>query len=451
MYTILIKMVSRLASNQESVRRADIKIPDMLARLSIYTLNDPSPAYAPLLARLMTTDMVANTTIAILLDWSEPWKFGRSLRAWIRLIRRVVDSLPQDVQEACDDNNRRWLRNRDAESGTAITDSRTSMPLGPGEYDEPLGLPVMVVCQNALAIEQLEKERGYRESHFDYILQFLRTVLLKHGAGLIYTMPSQPGQLQSLVHHMLDISTNMPGERLARDKADKGLKHNVVDRERVMVPPGWDSRGKIRMMGESFDFEGVSRAWSVEIQQVDIDEVGSVHGHTNGNLEGDVAESVEQDGLPEEAVNQTTVALYEAQIQDPRPPETPNVGIEVNHKDDQTFLAEQLARLESFRAEDDTAKKQRDQSRRNMTTDDAGGREMMQDTIGPVQFNMGGIQYDADEALKRIKVCTCRICGPQLQLTEEGTYQASAHSSEHARKNQDSRKYSLHTQLTAAV
>ena len=380
--------------------------PDMLARLSIYTLNDPSPAYAPLLARLMTADMIPNTTIAILLDWSEPWKFGRTLQAWIHLIRQVVDKLPQDVQEACEDNNKRWHRNRDAESGTAIADSHTSMPLGPGEYDEPLGLPILVVCQNALAVEQLEKERGYRESHFDYIMQFLRTVLLKHGAGLIYTMPSRPGQLQPLVHHMLDITTNMPGERLARDKADKGLKHNVVDRERVMVPPGWDSRGKIRMLGESFDFEGVSRAWGVEIQQVNIGSAGSV----NGKLESNATQTIEQDELPEEQASESTVALYEAQIQDPRPPETVKLGIEIDHKDDQNFLAEQLQRLDGFRTEDDTVKKQREQTRRNMASDDSGGRGMMQDTIGPVQFNMGGIQYDADEALKRIKVCFSPNC-----------------------------------------
>jgi len=350
--------------------------------------------------------MIPNTTIAILLDWSEPWKFGRTLRAWIRLIRQVMERLPQDVQDACEDNNKRWHRNRDAESGTAITDSHTSMPLGPGEYDEPLGLPIMVVCQNALAVEQLEKERGYRESHFDYIMQFLRTVLLKHGAGLIYTMPSQPGQLQALVHHMLDITVNMHGERLVRDKTDKGLMHNVVDRERVMVPPGWDSRGKIRMLGERFDFEGISRAWGVEIQQIDLGSAGSVNGHSMG----DAAQTTELDGLPEEESPESTVSLYEAQIQDPRPPENVNVGIEIEHKNDQVFLAEQLQRLDSFRTEDDTAKKQREQTRRNMSSDDSGSQGVMQDTIGPVQFNMGGIQYDADEALKRIKVCVHHDC-----------------------------------------
>jgi len=320
-----------------------------------------------------------------------------------------VDTLPENVLEACEDNNMRWQRNRDAESGTSITDSHTSMPLGPGEYDEPLGLPLLVICQNALAIEQLEKERGYRESHFDFVMQSLRTVLLKHGAGLIYTMPSQPGQLQPLVHHMLDIGPNMPGERLARDKADKGLKHNVVDRERVMVPPGWDSWGKIRVLREGFDVEGTSRAWGVEIQPVNISQselVPSANGETNGHTEEDAVHGAEQDEMAIEADAESTVALYEAHIQDPKPPDNSKPRIEVEHKSDQIFLSEQLERLESFRTEDEASKKQqRDPSRRSMASEDSGGHGVMQDHIGPVQFNMGGIQYDADEALRRIKVC----------------------------------------------
>ena len=377
---------------------------DMLARLSIHTLNDPSPAYAPLLARLLTVESIPNTTLTILLDWAEPWKFLRLLQAWVRLLKQIVDNLPEPERQACEDNRIRWQQNRDADTDTSITDSHTPMPLGPGEYDEPLGLPLLVVCQNALAIERLEKERGYREHHFDYIMQNLRTVLLKHGAGLIYTMPSQPGQLQPLVYRTLDIGSTMPGERLSRGKNDAALKHNVVDRDRVMVPPGWDSWGKIRVLREGFDVEGVSQSWSVEIQQ--RYSASSTEQDADEGLEADAVHEARQDTKPTETESQSVVAPYEAQIQNPRPPDTTKPYIEVELKPDQVFLAEQLERLESFRAEDeaDAAKKQREQARRTTSADESAGRATMHEHIGPVQFNMGGIQYDADEAVRRLKV-----------------------------------------------
>jgi dynein light intermediate chain 1 len=78
---------------------------------------------------------------------------------------------------------------------TTATDGDVSLPLGPGEWEEALGLPLCVVCQNVRTlnsmtetlliflqsdqIEILEKERSWKEEEFDFVLQFLRTVLLK--------------------------------------------------------------------------------------------------------------------------------------------------------------------------------------------------------------------------------------------------------------------------------
>ena len=64
------------------------------------------------------------------------------------------------------------------------------MPLGQGEYDEPIGLPLVVVCQNVSKLyypdlfqvdkmDLLEREMGYKEELFDFMQQFLRTILLK--------------------------------------------------------------------------------------------------------------------------------------------------------------------------------------------------------------------------------------------------------------------------------
>ncbi|KAH0262177.1 hypothetical protein KCU91_g13572, partial [Aureobasidium melanogenum] len=368
---------------------------DMVARLSLYTLTTPDKQYAPLLTRLLTPDAVPNTAAVILLDWAKPWDFIHTLRQWVRLLNLVTSSLDESAQAALQENMATWQHRRDRDIATSMTDNHTPLPLGPGEHDDPLGLPLLVVCQNAQHIESLEKERGYRESHFDYILQFLRTVLLKHGAGLVYTMPAQPGSIQPLVHHALDINTSPDGPP----------KHNVVDRDRVLVPSGWDSWGKIRVLREGFDVEGISRAWGVEIQDFpSTPNSPTLPSTPEAQTAGGAAETslaADQD---------TTISLYEQQIQNPHPPAPSQPKLEVECTPDQIFLAAQAESLDRYRAEDEAAKKARDARRvangagtPSSTGTEETGAKAMAEHVGPVQFNMGGIQYDADEVLRRLK------------------------------------------------
>ncbi len=53
------------------------------------------------------------------------------------------------------------------------------VPLGPGEWEDGLGVPLSVVCLNAEKEERVEKECGWREDDFDFALQWMRCVLLK--------------------------------------------------------------------------------------------------------------------------------------------------------------------------------------------------------------------------------------------------------------------------------
>ena len=71
--------------------------------------------------------------------------------------------------------------------------------------------------------------------------------------------------------------------------------------------------------------------------------------------------------------------------------------LEVASVDTQAFLAQQLERLELQKKADDKAGKEN-------TFAHGASDEMISDHIGPVQFNMGGIQVDADDMVQRLKV-----------------------------------------------
>ncbi|KAJ4398183.1 hypothetical protein N0V91_010411 [Didymella pomorum] len=381
---------------------------DTLARLSLYLLANPSPSFTPLLKPYLNPDTIPNMLVVILLDWNHPWLWIRQLRDWIRVLRSLVLSLDDASKEALEENIivlQAKGRNLGAEGSTVMEDVK--VPLGPGEWDEALGLPLCVVCQNADKIETLEKERAWKEAEFDFILQYLRTILLKHGGSMIYTMPSAPGSLQTLVHSTLGIKSLLKQEQ---------LRHNVTDRDRVLVPPNWDSWAKIRLLGGNFEAEEISGKWSVDI------EVPRERPQPNGEqIDGEEATTVEGAQTPisqqQDDVNSAT-AIYEREIRDPESEFSVSSlskqtnGIETTSTDPQEFLTEQAHTLKQFHDEDEKeaaakqARKDADPAARNWlptATSSEADSGVVEEHIGPVQFNMGGIQVNADEMVQRLQ------------------------------------------------
>ncbi|KAJ4374828.1 hypothetical protein N0V83_001906 [Neocucurbitaria cava] len=377
---------------------------DTLARLSLYLLANPSPAFTPLIKPYLNPRTLPHMLIVILLDWNHPWLWIRQLRDWIRVLRSLILSLDDASKEALEENIQ-TLQDKGRNLGTEGSSmDNVKIPLGPGEWDEPLGIPLCVVCQNADKIESLEKERGWKEAEFDFILQYMRTILLKHGSSLVYTMPTAPGSLRTLIHSTLGIKSLLKQEQ---------LRHNVTDRDRVLVPPNWDSWAKIRILREGFDVEGISEKWSVDIdipqhmRPTHVDATAPVEGEAQTN--GNSTPVVESE--PDEP---SATSIYEETIRNPESDYPLSSlsrqmnGMEVESKDPQAFLVDQVDVLEQLRQEDaneaaiKAARKEQDPSNIRTYADDASG--VVEEHIGPVQFNMGGIQVNADEMISRLQV-----------------------------------------------
>ena len=80
------------------------------------------------------------------------------------------------------------------------------------------------------------------------------------GASLIHTTPTRLPILRSLLlSSILPLPpTNPPSLRLL-STLSKDLRPNVVDRDAVLVPAGWDSWGKIGVLDEGFETGRQSR------------------------------------------------------------------------------------------------------------------------------------------------------------------------------------------------
>lgn len=384
---------------------------DVLARLNVYMLANPSASFAPLLKPLFTTKTVKDTLITILLDWSNPFKWARQLRQWIRLLRSVILSLDEQTKIEMEETMTAWKEKRvgpDAPSaqpgGNLNADQKlmaTTVPPGPGEWDEGLGIPLSVVCVQAEKIEQMERDYGWGEDQFDFLMQWLRCVLLKHGASLVYTATFDPNNVRTLIHSSLSIHS-----LLKREVA----KHNIIDRDKILVPPNWDSWGKIRILKEGFDPEVIGDAWSVEIQDLPEQSLDLSASTTNPpNQNGNA--------IPE---TESAVQIFEATLRNPsdsRPTFQPRTGDEVvTVASVQEFLQEQYSHLEQLKAEDEKAERKSRKGAPAPTgtgsstvdgSDDGAVKGVsnprMAEHIGPYQINVNGIDFDAEEATRRLR------------------------------------------------
>ncbi|KAI9729839.1 MAG: hypothetical protein M1834_006588 [Cirrosporium novae-zelandiae] len=409
---------------------------DTLARLSLYLLSEPSPAFAPLLRPLLRPKTLPDTLAVILLDWAEPWAWVRQLRSWISLLLSVTSSLDDETKEAMEEAMSEWRDRRrggnalDGGGGTTTADPAVTIPLGPGEWDEELGIPLCVVCQYAEKIEVLEKDYGWQEEEFDFVQQFIRTILLKHGASLIYSTPAVTNSLQTLIHSSLGIYSLLKRHP---------LKHNVVDRDRVLVPPNWDSWGKIRIIREGFDLENVSAGWSVDIQPVCTQAPETGLSEQRPDSDSDSAQQQQQQQQPQvPEQSQAAIRMYEEVIQDPKRrgslsglssdsqatssnaiaiTSKKSLAIEISSMSTQDFLASQVEKVEKLKEEDE---RENEKQRKMMAAISAArGEQPLKDEpigpsvvegagrvnehIGPVQFNMGGIQVDAEDMIRKLK------------------------------------------------
>uniref|UniRef100_A0A8C1K5E9 Dynein light intermediate chain n=2 Tax=Cyprinus carpio TaxID=7962 RepID=A0A8C1K5E9_CYPCA len=116
------------------------------------------------------------------------------------------------------------------------------LPLGDNTFTHNLGLPIVVVCTKCDAISTLEKEHDYKDEHLDFIQSHIRRFCLQYGAALLYTSMKENKNLdllyKYLVHRLYGFPFNIPAQ--------------VVEKDSVFIPSGWDNEKKIAILHENF-------------------------------------------------------------------------------------------------------------------------------------------------------------------------------------------------------
>ena len=172
-------------------------------------------------------------------------------------------------------------------------------------------------------------------------------------------------------------------------------------------------------MGGTFEPEVVSEAWAEDIKLPRGTEPPTFEAlqrskNPNGDADG-VQDEEETSAEPVIEIDQedSAVARYEDWCRDPTSggislvdnAMTGGPSVSVDSDDVQAFLERQHKTLELYKAKaPDKLAESGSRDGAGIKRPEFGEERSVREHIGPVQFNMGGIQVDADDMVQRIKV-----------------------------------------------
>ncbi|KAF9183654.1 hypothetical protein BGZ51_003883 [Haplosporangium sp. Z 767] len=276
---------------------------DTVARLGLYQIAGSHRSYHALLKYCLNTKTIADSVVMIVLDWSRPWTFMETLHRWVKVLETAIEQICQEgavptakwtkgkaLMDELQEKLGRFLQEYSEpqphpSAGSAVFNESQSFVLGSSDAQSVLlpltegcltnntGVPIVVVCTKSDHINNLEREMDYKEETFDYIQQSLRTICLKYGASLFYTSIHHPHTFsnlrQYLLHRLLTPSTlnNAQSQQQQQQQPSSfpfKKRAQVVERDQVMVPAGWDSIGKIKVLRNGFDCESVAEGWDLD-------------------------------------------------------------------------------------------------------------------------------------------------------------------------------------------
>ncbi|KAG6841846.1 hypothetical protein C0991_006253 [Blastosporella zonata] len=238
-----------------------------------------------------------HTLVIITLDWTRPWSFVEELQTWLEWVEAWAKGDGSRELEITREEGRERLQSHLQHYAEPSTDtlpansslSATVLPLGQGTFTHnAAGIPIIVTCTKADLIDgsddmaagasgmgsMVKGKGGEWEERTDGVMQVLRTVCLKYGASLFYTT-TVPTTLQALRQYALHalfmppapspVASGTEPQAPTRNIFPFNDKPNTLDRDRIVVPAGWDSWGKISVMRDGFDAKLWGEAWERDL------------------------------------------------------------------------------------------------------------------------------------------------------------------------------------------
>ncbi|WVW81249.1 hypothetical protein I302_103240 [Kwoniella bestiolae CBS 10118] len=270
---------------------------DSVPPLSVFYPPSSHPSLLKLVSRALPPKSLADTAAVIILDWTKPSSIVQELLTWLSWIDQwASNNAERGELEELKERLQSHIQHYTEPSPTTTTGTAAYagagalLPLGQGTLTlNSSGIPITVVCTRADLMDSVGEEVGMKgggwEERTDWIQQVLRTICLAYGASLFYTAPAQPTTYTLLRSYLLHrLYTIPPPLNTTSSTTDPATQHvsstrfpfphraNVLDRDAVMVPSGWDSWGKINVLREGFDPSRIGKAFENSLHRFKGDE-----------------------------------------------------------------------------------------------------------------------------------------------------------------------------------
>ncbi|WWC57570.1 uncharacterized protein I303_100102 [Kwoniella dejecticola CBS 10117] len=271
---------------------------DSVPPLSVFYPPSSHPSLLRLISKALPPHPVSDTAVVIVLDWTKPSSMVQELLTWLSWIDEWSSSAAErgeldELKERLQSHVQHYSEPSPTPSASTASYAGAGalLPLAPGTLTlNSHGIPITVVCTKADLIDSVGEEVGMKgggwEERTDWIQQVLRTICLAYGASLFYTAPTQPttySLLRSyLLHRLYTVpptlsltTTNTstaqidptPTIHTASTRFPFPHRANVLDRDAVMVPSGWDSWGKVNVLREGFDPARIGTAFQNSLRR----------------------------------------------------------------------------------------------------------------------------------------------------------------------------------------
>lgn len=139
------------------------------------------------------------------------------------------------------------------------------LDLEEGVLTTNVGLPILIVVNKSDCVPLLQRDRDYRNEHFDFIQLNLRTVALRHGAALVYTSKDGKNQ-QTLYDYLLHRAYGLPF----------GAPADIANNDSVFVPTGWDNSTHIAVLHDGLKSIGPEDPFGDHIKAPTVANSGEV-------------------------------------------------------------------------------------------------------------------------------------------------------------------------------
>lgn len=215
---------------------------DLSGRFGIYSL-DGNVVHKNLLSFVANKDTIEDNMFVIVVDMSRPWLIMNSLQKWVNILKEHIESLgieEEKMTEMRTNVAKSIQKYLNGSSGESEEDDELPQ-LEEGVLEVNLGVPLMVICNKCDAANNLEKDRDYRNEHFDFIQMNLRKFCVKYGAALFYS-GNGIKTTERITNYILGFSC--PDNNIGKLR----VAHDISSRDAVAIPAGWDDYVKIQAL-----------------------------------------------------------------------------------------------------------------------------------------------------------------------------------------------------------